>query len=85
MIITQVQRFVYGMVALIFSTIFVMVLLNLYALDVFLLLMVIEFLVLVEVTKPTFAASWRKNVTVVAIVCLIIFAAIVVQRTASFF
>ena len=65
MIITETQRFVYGLLALTFVTISILVLLNVYALEIFLILIIIEFLVLVEVTKPPLIkASWTKNMTI---------------------
>jgi len=60
-----------------FVTIFVLVLLNVCALEFFLVLMIIEFLVLVELTKPPFlSAAWRKNIIVFVVICVIVFAVI---------
>jgi len=64
MILTQTQRFVYGLLALTFVTIALLVLLNVYALEIFLVLIIIEFLVLAELTKPSMInMAWRKNIT----------------------
>jgi hypothetical protein len=82
MIITETQRFVYSLLALTFVTIAILVLFNVYALEIFLVLIVIEFLVLVELTKPPFInVAWRKNIAIVVVVCVIVFAIILYQRT----
>ena len=84
MIITETQRFVYSLLAMTFVTILILVLLNVYALEIFLVLIIIEFLVLVELTKPSMINMvWRKNITVFIIICIIVFAIILYQRTAS--
>ena len=84
MIITETQRFVYSLLALTFGTIIILVLLNVYALEIFLVLLIIEFLVLVELTKPSVInAAWRKNIVVFIVLCVIVFAIILYQRTAT--
>jgi len=84
MVITETQRFVYSLLALTFITIAILVLLNVYALEIFLVLIIIEFLVLVELTKPSMInLSWRKNITIFVVICVIVFAIILYQRTAS--
>jgi len=84
MIITETQRFVYGLLALTFVTIALLVLLNVYALEIFLVLIIIEFLVLVEVTKPPMInVAWRKNIAVFVVVCVIVFAIIFYLRTVT--
>ena len=81
MIITEAQRFIYGFLALACITIFVLVLLHVYALEFFLILLIIEFLVVAELTEPhLFHAAWRKNIIVVIIVCAIVGAIIIYQR-----
>jgi len=81
MIITETQRFVYSLLALTFVTIAILVLLNVYALEIFLVLIIIEFLALVELTNPSMITmAWRKNITIFIIVCIIVFAIIVYQR-----
>jgi len=83
MIITETQRFVYSLLALTFVTIALLVVLNVYALEIFLVLIIIEFLVLVELTKPSMInMAWRKNITVFIVICVIVFAIILYQRTA---
>jgi hypothetical protein len=58
--------------------------LNVYALEIFLVLIIIEFLVLVELAKsPATNIAWRKNITFLIIVCVIVFAIILYQRTAT--
>ena len=82
--ITETQRFIYSLLALTFVTISVLVLLNVYALEIFLVLIIIEFLVLVELTKPSIInLSWRKNITIFVVICVIVFAIILYQRTAT--
>ena len=84
MIITETQRFVYSLLALTFGTIMILVLLNVYALEIFFILLIIEFLVLVELTKPSVInAAWRKNIVVFIVLCVIVFAIILYQRTAT--
>jgi hypothetical protein len=84
MIITETQRFVYSLLALTFVTIAILVLLNVYALEIFLVLIIIEFLVLIELTKPSMInMAWRKNITVFVVICVIVFAIILYQRTAT--
>gem|GEM_PF-3555888 len=47
-----------------------MVLLNVYALEIFLILIIIEFLVLIELTKPSMITlARRKNITVLVVIC----------------
>jgi len=82
MIITETQRFVYTLLALTFGTIALLVLLNVYALEIFLVLIIIEFLMLVELTKPSVInMAWRKNIAIFVVVCVIVFAIILYQRT----
>ena len=84
MIFTETQRFVFSLLALTFGTIMILVLLNVYALEIFLVLLIIEFLVLVELTKPSMInMAWRKNITVFVVICVIVFAIILYQRTAT--
>jgi len=84
MVITETQRFVYSLLALTFITIAILVLLNVYALEIFVVLIIIEFLVLVELTKPSIInLSWRKNITIFVVICVIVFAIILYQRTAT--
>jgi hypothetical protein len=82
MIITQAQRFIYGLLVLTFVTISVLVLLSVFALEIFLVLFIIEFLVLVELTKPPLLnVAWRRNITAFIVICIIVFAIILYQRT----
>ncbi len=84
MIITETQRFVYSLLALTFVTIALLVLLNVYALEIFLMLIIIEFLVLIELTKPSMITmASRKNITIFVIVCVVVFAIILYQRAAT--
>gem|GEM_PF-292839 len=82
MIITETQRFVYSLLALTFVTIAILVLFNVYALEIFLVLIIIEFLALVELTKPSaINMAWRKNITIFVVICVIVFAIILYQST----
>ena len=82
MIITETQRLVYSLLALTFVTIALLVLLNVYALEIFLILIIIEFLVLVELTKPSvITMAWRKNIAIFVVICVIVFAIILYQST----
>jgi hypothetical protein len=84
MIITETQRFVYSLLALTFVTIALLVFLNVYALEIFLMLIIIEFLVLIELTKPSMITmASRKNITIFVIVCVVVFAIILYQRAAT--
>ena len=84
MIFTESQRFVYILLALTLGTITALVLLNVYAVEIFLVLLIIEFLVLVELTTPSMInAAWRRNITVFIVLCVIVFAIILYQRTAA--
>jgi hypothetical protein len=83
MIITETQRFVYSLLALTFVTIALLILLNVYALEIFLVLIITEFLVLVELTKPSVInIAWRKNIAIFIVVCIIVFIIILYQRAA---
>jgi TctA family transporter len=83
MIITETQRFVYSLLALTFVTIVILVLFNVYALEIFLVLIIIEFLALVELTKPSvITMAWRKNIVIFVVICVIVFA-IIYERTVS--
>jgi hypothetical protein len=84
MIITETQRFVYSLLALTFVTIALLVLLNVYALEIFLILIIIEFLVLIELTKSSvITMAWRKNISIFVVICVIAFAIILYQRTVT--
>ena len=84
MILTETQRFLYILLALTLGTITVLVLLNVYAVEIFLVLLIIEFLVLVELTKPPMITmAWRRNIPLFVVVCVIVFAIILYQRTVT--
>ncbi len=84
MIISEMQRFVYSLLALTFVTIAVLVLFNVYALEIFLVLIIIEFLALVELTKPSaITVAWRKNIAIFVVICAIVFAIIYYQTTVT--
>jgi hypothetical protein len=55
-------------------------LLNVYALEIFLIL-IIEFLVLLELTKPSvITMAWRKNIAIFVVICVIVFAIILYEQ-----
>ncbi len=84
MIITETQRFFYSLQALTFVTIAVLVLFHVYALEIFLVLIIIEFLALVELTKPSaITVAWRKNIAIFVVICVIVFAIIYYQTTVT--
>jgi hypothetical protein len=84
MIITEVQRFVYTLLVLTFVTISILVLLNVYALEIFVVLIIIEFLVLVELTKPPLLnVAWRKNIIVFVLICVVVFVIILYLRVTT--
>ncbi len=79
--ITQTQRFVYVLVTSAFITLLFFASLHIYEVEAFLVLMIVEFFALVELTKlPSIHVSWRRNTNVFIAVCIIIFAAIVFRR-----
>ena len=84
MIITETQRFVYSLLTLTFVTIALLVLLNVYALEIFLMLIIIESLVLIELTKPSVInIAWRRNIAILVVICVIVFVIIIYQRTVA--
>ena len=81
MIIMQVQRFIYSLIAMIFTTIFLLALLNTYSIEIFVVLLIIEFLIAVELTEPFhFKASWRRNIAFIILFCIIVFSLIVYRH-----
>jgi len=81
MIVTQVQRFIYSLIILIFATIFLLVVLNIYSIEILIVLLIIEFLIVVELTEPFhFKAAWRRNIIFVIIFCTIVFLLVVYQK-----
>ncbi|MGZ4862718.1 MAG: hypothetical protein ACXV2E_08080, partial [Halobacteriota archaeon] len=65
-----------------FGTIAVFVFLNVYVLEIFVVLLIIEFLVAVELTKPSFLhLGWRRNLTAVVAICVVVFLIIVYRAT----
>lgn len=79
--LTRAQRFAYTLTLLVFFTTLTMVLLNVYAIDVFLVLLVSEFLIVIELTRPLFlAAVWRKNLRFFIVFWVIVVVIIVYFR-----
>jgi len=82
LVITETQRFVGSLLALTFVTIVLLFLLNAHALEIFLVLIIIKFLALVELTKPSvITMAWRKNIAIFVVICAIVFDIILYQRT----
>lgn len=82
MIVTQVQRFVYSLIALMLTTLFLLVLLNSYSVEIFIVLLIIEFLIVVELTESFhFKAAWRRNIIFIILFCIIIFSLIIYNES----
>jgi len=79
---TETQRFALVLLVLTFATLCILVLLNVYALELFVVLTIIEFLMLVEFTRPPFG---RKNTAVLVVICIAVFSFILYKRTVPFF
>ncbi len=83
---TEGQKFVYALTGAIFFTIVLLMLTNTYALEVFLVILAVEFLIVSEVTKPFgFNASWRKNIAFFTGILLVVLAVIIFQRAKYYF
>jgi hypothetical protein len=79
--LTQGQRFIYILAVLLFITISALALLSLYSVEAFIILLIIEFLVVQQVTEPAyFKASWRRSIAFFIVLGVILFAIIVYQR-----
>ncbi|MGB8371640.1 MAG: hypothetical protein WCE82_01735 [Halobacteriota archaeon] len=84
MTLSDAQRFIYCLFGLAYFTIFVLVLLNVYALEIFLVLSIAEFFAVVQLTEPSFfRAAWRKHMNVLAAIYLIIFFIVMYRRILS--
>ncbi|MGA7075038.1 MAG: hypothetical protein WBZ42_00600 [Halobacteriota archaeon] len=82
--ITRAQRFAYVLTLLVFLTTLALVLLNVYALDAFLILLVIEFFIVTELTRPRFlAAAWRRHLPIFIMFCTILIGVIVYLRLSA--
>ena len=82
--LTETQRFGYTLLFLFWLTIIVFVVLNFYAVDIFIVVLAIEFLLLTELTEPfNLQATWRKNIMFFIIACFMIFVILVYQRVVS--
>jgi|GEM_PF-822390 hypothetical protein len=69
--LNPVQKFVYTLFLVFLVTIFVFAFFNLYSIDVFALVIVIEFLCVVQLTRPSkFRAHWRTNINYFIMLCL---------------
>ena len=79
--LSPIQQFTYSLLALVFATIVGLIILNIYALDVFVLLIIIEFLSLVEFTqRHQLRLTWRKNMSFFLLFCVIVLAILMFQR-----
>ncbi len=82
--LTQEQRFVYALLTLVFVTIFALIVLQVYTVQIFIVLLVIEFLGVIELTDPRFRAGWRRNIVAFMVICLIVFVILIVQQALPF-
>jgi hypothetical protein len=81
MVITVTQQFAYVLLVMTFVTISVLVLLNVYSVEIFLVVIILEFLVLVELMAPSFVnVFWQKIVTLFVVICVIVFSIILYLR-----
>ena len=80
----DVKRFIYVLLALAFITVVISVVLHIYSLEIFLVAMIIEFLALVEATTPaSLSDSWRRNIFVSIVICVIVFAIILYRNVVT--
>ena len=69
--LNPIQKFVYSLFVLFLATILVLIVFNLYSFEVFAVVIIIEFLFVVQLTRPAqFHAQWRKNISYLILVCL---------------
>jgi hypothetical protein len=81
MILTRAQRFAYTLTILVFASIVTLVSLNLFAFDLFFVLLIVSFFVVLELTTPVnLVVAWRRNLPVFVAFFLIAFAAIIYTR-----
>lgn len=81
MILTRAQRFAYTLTILVFASIVTLVSLNLFAFDLFFVLLIVSFFVVLELTTPVnLVVAWRRNLPVFVAFFLIVFAAIIYTR-----
>ncbi len=82
--LTQTQRFAYTLIAVFFLTAVALTLLNVNALDIFLMLVIVEFLAVLELTQPqNTRALWRRNLPFFIALCVITFGVILYTRMAQ--
>lgn len=82
--LTETQRYGYILLLVFWLTIIVFVALNFYAVDVFIVVLAIEFLLLTELTEPFhLRAASRKNVRFFIIACFILLVILVYQRVVN--
>jgi hypothetical protein len=79
--LTQAQKFVYLLAGLSLGNIVVLILFNVYALNIFFILLYVEFFVLIEFTAPQhFKARWRNNLIFFILAGILIFSLFVYQQ-----
>ena len=71
------KRFIYALIALPLVSVVVFAVLHIYSPEIFVVALIIEFLTLVEIMDPaSFSNSWRRNISLSMLVCLVVFAII---------
>jgi hypothetical protein len=79
--ITEAQRFIYILSLMLFVTLVVLAALNVYDFEIFIAIFIVEFLLLMELTRPIHSRlMWRKNMIVFMILCAVIFVLIAYTR-----
>ncbi|MGA3359786.1 MAG: hypothetical protein ABSC87_06220 [Halobacteriota archaeon] len=84
--LNPVQRFVYSLFVLFLVTILVLIVFSLYSLEIFAMVIIIEFLFVVQLTKPAhFHALWRKNISFFVLLSFILLILIIFLSTPALF
>lgn len=79
--ISEAQRFVYRSLLLLFATLVAFAVINLYAVDLFIMVLGVEFLALFEVTEAShFAPSWRKNIKFFIMLWVVVLVVIIFEK-----
>jgi hypothetical protein len=85
MTITKRQKFIFGQAVWLCGSLLVLAALSALSLELYFILALIGFLVLVQLTAPlNLTPQWRKRLWRIMIVGLIVFAVIVVMRLLEF-
>lgn len=74
-------RFIYGQTAWMLASFFVLTLLNALSLELLFVVSFIGFLTITQLTAPfTLTPRWRRRLTWIIVLALVVFAAIVIRR-----